>query len=61
MLRVKFKTESADELRRLSKTGLMVNFESLLSEYGKETGMMGDYAFGAHFLLENVTFVLSQG
>ena len=39
----------------------MVNFESLLSEYGKETGMMGDYAFGAHFLLENVTFVLSQG
>ena len=31
-----------------------MNFESLLSEYGKETGMMGDYAFGAHFLLEQV-------
>ena len=35
-----------------------MNFESLLSEYGKETGMMGDYAFGAHFLLEQVRVLL---
>ena len=37
-----------------------MNFESLLSEYDREIGMMGDYSFGAHFLLEQVTFTLTH-
>ena len=31
-----------------------------LSEYGKEIGMMSDYAFGVHFLLDKVTFILTS-
>ena len=48
------KTKSPTELEKLTKTGMLMNFESLLSEYDTEIGMMGDYAFGAHFLLEQV-------
>ena len=52
------KTDSLMELRKLTETGMLVNFESLLSEYGTEIGMMGDYAFGAHFLLEQVRVLI---
>lgn len=48
------------ELKELQKTGMILNFESLLSESGKETGMLADYAFGVHFFLEHVRFVLSS-
>ena len=52
-------SESPEELLKLKQSGLLVNFESLLSEYGKETGMMGDYAFGSLILLERASFVLT--
>ena len=45
-------------IRALSRTGLVLNFESLLSEAGSEVGMLGDYAFGAHFILENTRIIL---
>lgn len=46
-------------IRSLSRTGLVLNFESLLSEAGSELGMLSDYAFGAHFVLENTRIVLT--
>ena len=51
-------TRDLRELKELQKTGLILYFESLLSESGKETGMLADYAFGVHFFLEHVRFVL---
>ena len=53
-------SRTPEDVIKLKKSGLLVNFESLLSEYGKEIGMMSDYAFGAHFLLDKVTFTLTS-
>ena len=49
-----------ESIRALSRTGLVLNFESLLSEAGSEVGMLSDYAFGAHFVLENTRIVLTS-
>merc|ERR1711953_144723 len=53
-------SRTPEDVIKLKSTGLLVNFESLLSEYGKEIGMMSDYAFGVHFLLDKVTFALTS-
>ena len=52
-------SSSPEAIRSLSRTGLVLNFESLLSEAGSEVGMLADYAFGAHFVLEHTRFVLT--
>jgi hypothetical protein len=52
-------SESPEELLKLKQMIVMLMVLSLLSEYGKETGMMGDYAFGSLILLERASFVLT--
>ena len=52
-------TSDPSTVKNLARTGLVLNFESLLSEAGSEIGMMSDYAFGAHFILENTRIVLT--
>lgn len=53
-------TSPSSRLKDLPRTGLILNFESLLSESGKEFGMLSDYGFGVHFFLEHVRFVLTS-